>query len=94
MDFPSVLTHLAQAAPGEMATGWTYLAICAAFFCLCGLGCGYFIWRKGNMQMQDAELEVNKTAEELQALQEDLSEEEKGIRLEQESSEVVKILPP
>lgn len=43
--------------------------------------------------MQDAELEVKRTAEELQALQDDLREEEKGIRLEGESSEVEKIVP-
>lgn len=73
--------------------GWVYYLVCAAFFALCGLACGYFIWRKGNMQMHDAELEVRRTTEELQALQEDLREEEKGIRLESEDSEVEKIVP-
>ena len=83
---------MALALPGG-ESGWAYYVICALFFTLCGLTCGYFVWRKGNMQMQDAELEVKRTAEELQALQEDLSEEEKGIRLDGEGSEVEKVVP-
>ena len=83
----------AVAMPEEITFGWGYLVICAVFFALCGLICGYFIWRKGNMQMHDAELEVEKTAAELQALRTDLDEEEKGIRLEDENSEVEKIVP-
>lgn len=83
---------LAFAAPGG-ENAWVYYVVCALFFVLCGLACGYFIWRKGNMQMQDAELEVKRTAEELQALQDDLREEERGIRLESESSEVEKNVP-
>lgn len=45
------------------------------------------------MQMLDAELEVKRTAAELQALQEDLSEEDRGIRLDDEDSEVEKVVP-
>lgn len=74
-------------------SGWAYYAICALFFTLCGLGCGFFVWRKGHMQTQDAEMEVKRTEAELEALRLDLSEEEKGIRHEDESADVKKVVP-
>ncbi|MEM6280160.1 MAG: hypothetical protein AAF733_11815 [Verrucomicrobiota bacterium] len=73
--------------------GWVYYVVCAAFFTICGLASGYFIWRKGNMQMHDAELEVRRTTEELHVLREDLREEELGIRVESEETEIQKIVP-
>ena len=79
------------APPG--GSGLTYYLLCALFFAFCGLACGYFIWRKGHMQMQDVESEVKRTEQELQALMADLSEEEKGIRLEGESAEVNQVVP-
>lgn len=87
MSFQSAYPTSALAFPGGESS-WAYYGICALVFALCGLVCGYFIWRKGNMQMLDAELEVKRTAAELQALQEDLSEEDRGIRLDDEDSEV------
>ena len=56
-----------------------YFAICGIFFVLCGLACGYFIWRKGHMQMLDAELEVKRTENELEAAKEDLQLEEREV---------------
>ena len=56
-----------------------YYAICGIFFVLCGLACGYFIWRKGHMQMLDAELEVKRTENELEAAKEDLQLEEREV---------------
>lgn len=72
---------------------WIYYVICAVFFTLCGLASGYFVWRKGNMQMHDAELEVARTNQDLHNLQSDLREEEKGLRLESENKEVEEIVP-
>ncbi len=82
-----------QALIDGEAGGVAYFVICALFFTACGLVCGYFIWRKGHMQTQDAELEIKRTEEELQALRLDLSEEEKGIRFEGESAEIEKLVP-
>jgi len=53
-----------------------YYAICGIFFVLCGLTCGYFIWRKGQL---DAELEIKRTENELEAAKEDLHLEEREI---------------
>ena len=76
------LSSLAPAADilPENAYGWVYYAICALFFLLCGLFCGYFVWRKGHMQTLDAEFEVKRTEDELMALRHDLSLEEKELR--------------
>lgn len=63
---------------------WVHYLGCALLFVLAGLICGYFIWRKGNMQTQDAEIEVRRTEEELKRLRDDLSREEKLIRPEDE----------
>ncbi|MDF1823661.1 MAG: hypothetical protein P1U68_03405 [Verrucomicrobiales bacterium] len=87
------LQVIAIAFPKSEAAGLAYYAICALFFMFCGLACGYFIWRKGHMQTQDAEMEVKRTEAGLQALCLDLSEEEKGIRLESESAEIDKVVP-
>ena len=70
--------------------GWPYYAICALFFLLCGLFCGYLIWRKGSLQTQDAESEVVRTAEELEDLREDLRNEENLLRTGEEDAEVEK----
>lgn len=58
-----------------------YYAFCGIFFVLCGLACGYIIWRKGHLQMLDAELEVKRTEEELDAFQGDLQLEERELRV-------------
>lgn len=73
---------------GEM--GWHYYVICAAFFLLCGLFCGYLIWRKGHLQTQDAETEVVQTSKELKELREDLSNEESLLRTGDEGVEIEK----
>ena len=52
---------------------WIYYGVCGLFFLLCGLVCGYFIWRKGYLQTLDAELEVRRTEDELENLRHDLS---------------------
>tara|TARA_R110000850_G_scaffold10259_1_gene36820 strand:+ start:1363 stop:1644 length:282 start_codon:yes stop_codon:yes gene_type:complete len=57
-------------------SSWIYYSLCALFFTISGLACGYFIWRKGHMQMLDAELEVRRTDSELEALRKDLKLEE------------------
>ena len=57
-----------------------YYALCGIFFVLCGLACGYFIWRKGHMQMHDVELEVERTRDELEAVGGDLKLEEGELR--------------
>jgi|GEM_PF-2305165 len=58
--------------------GW-YYAVCAILFTLAGLVTGYFIWRKGSMQMHDAEAEIRRTSEEWKRLDEDLKVEESGL---------------
>ncbi|MDF1659716.1 MAG: hypothetical protein P1U58_19025 [Verrucomicrobiales bacterium] len=92
MSFSDELPLLNLAVAGGDG-GLVYYAVCAMFFALMGLGCGYFVWRKGHMQTQDAEMEVKRTEAELQALRLDLSEEEKGIRLEHESDDIEKVVP-
>lgn len=64
----------------EGQEGLIYFAFCGICFVLCGLACGYFIWRKGHMQMLDAELEVKRTKEELEAVGGDLQLEERELR--------------
>tara|TARA_R110002096_G_scaffold45372_33_gene121965 strand:- start:1523 stop:1792 length:270 start_codon:yes stop_codon:yes gene_type:complete len=59
---------------------WVYYALSGLFFVLCGLACGYFIWRKGHMQMLDAELEVQRTSTELESLRDDLDLEENELQ--------------
>lgn len=56
-----------------------YYVICAVVFTLAGLITGYFIWRKGTMQMHDAEAEIQRTGEELKRLTEDLKIEESAL---------------
>ena len=57
-----------------------YYGVSAVAFTFAGLICGYFIWRKGHMQMLEAENEVRRTSEDLKRLQEDLEAEENGLR--------------
>lgn len=64
----------------EGQESFIYYALCGIFFVLCGLACGYFIWRKGHMQMLDAELVVKHTEEELEAVGSDLQLEERELR--------------
>lgn len=71
---------------------YLYYALCALFFTLCGLGCGFFIWRKGYMQTLDTELEVKRTEEDLKRMREDLSAEERELRPEGDSAELDRIL--
>ncbi|MAS93170.1 MAG: hypothetical protein CMO55_08235 [Verrucomicrobiales bacterium] len=63
----------------EEPGGWIYYGLCALFFTLCGLCCGYFVWRKGHMQMLEAEMEVKRTEDELKSLRHDMSLEEQEI---------------
>jgi hypothetical protein len=56
-----------------------YYVVCAVVFTLAGLITGYFIWRKGSMQMHDAEAEIQRTGEELKRLTEDLKIEESAL---------------
>ena len=60
-------------------TGRVYYLICAALFTTGGMICGYFIWKRGHMQMLDAEIEIKLTASELKALREDIELEEKEL---------------
>jgi hypothetical protein len=68
-------------------TGWVYYVICAILFTIAGMICGYFIWKRGHMQMLDAEIEVKLTASELTALREDTQLEEKELIEKRESPE-------
>ncbi|MEC5128807.1 hypothetical protein VSU19_18740 [Verrucomicrobiales bacterium BCK34] len=61
---------------------WIYYAVSGLFFLICGVVCGYFIWRKGYLQTLDAELEVRRTEDELQNLRHDLSLEEDELSSE------------
>ncbi len=56
--------------------GKGYYVLCAILFLLLGLILGYFIWRKGHMQMLDAETEVRRTRKELDRLRDDLKAEQ------------------
>lgn len=67
------------ALSGLQLSGPVYYAVCAVLFTLAGLISGYFIWRKGHMQMQDAEDEVRKTRDELEKLRDDMKVEESGL---------------
>ena len=71
----SVLATLAIPEGAE----WIYYVVSGLFFLICGVICGYFIWRKGYLQTLDAELEVRRTEDELQNLRHDLSLEEEEI---------------
>jgi F0F1-type ATP synthase membrane subunit b/b' len=64
---------------GISVDGRWYYAACAFLFLLLGLVLGYFIWKKGHMQMLDAEAEVRRTREELARLKEDLKAEENEL---------------
>ncbi len=76
----SVLATLAIPEGAE----WIYYAVSGLFFLICGVICGYFIWRKGYLQTLDAELEVRRTEDELQNLRHDLGLEEDELSLESE----------
>lgn len=71
-----MLTFSMLAAVGAKAdfpfAEWWYYAGSAVAFSLAGLICGYFIWRKGNLQTHDAEGEVRRTHDELARLSADL----------------------
>lgn len=58
---------------------WAYYSLTCLFFVLSGLAVGYFIWRKGHMQTQDVELEVQLTRKELDAMESDLRLEKKVL---------------
>lgn len=64
----------------EDSSGWVYYVLCALFFLIIGMATGFFIWRKGHMQMLDAEAEVKRTSEELETLREDIAAEEAGVQ--------------
>ncbi len=65
--------------PGFGEERFWYYVVCALVFTMAGLVTGYFIWRKGAMQTQDAEVEIRRTAGELQRLSEDLKVEESAL---------------
>lgn len=65
--------------PAWLSDRVSYYVICAVIFTLAGLITGYFIWRKGTMQMHDAEAEIQRTGEELKRLTEDLKIEESAL---------------
>lgn len=81
--------HLSQAAvegsglgfaiPGIESDRLWYYVVCAVVFTFAGLITGYFIWRKGSMQMQDVEAEIQRTSGELKRLSEDLKIEESAL---------------
>jgi len=83
--FSGPSNSIAMIPTGEM--GWPYYVVCALFFLLCGLFCGYLIWRRGHLQTQDAEAEVARTAKDLDALKEDLRNEESLLRTDDEGEE-------
>jgi hypothetical protein len=65
--------------PGlEIDPFWYYVAS-AVVFTLGGLITGSFIWKKGAMQTHDAEIEIQRTSEELKRLTEDLKIEESAL---------------
>jgi len=72
--------------------GWLYYVLCALFFTICGIACGYFIWRKGHMQMLDAESEVTRAAGELEDLRSDLGREEEILREDGVGEEIDHVL--
>ena len=86
---PVLASLLAEAAAGGSGEGFAvpvleqdrlwYYGICAAVFTLAGLITGYFIWRKGTMQMLDAEAEIERTSGELKRLSDDLKIEESAL---------------
>lgn len=59
--------------------GWLYYGVCAGAFALTGFIAGYFIWRKGNMQTLDAEMEIQLNESELKNLSADLEREGKQL---------------
>ena len=59
--------------------GWLYYAVCAGVFALTGFIAGYFIWRKGNMQTLDAEMEIQLNESELKNLSSDLEKDGKKL---------------
>jgi hypothetical protein len=78
------LVFLSESIPlpgfeGLAVDGRWYYAACGFLFLLLGLILGYFIWKKGHMQMLDAEAEVRRTREELARLTEDLKAEENEL---------------
>ena len=86
------LSHLTPSSGlfGVLPTGdagWVYYAVCALFFLLMGLFCGFLIWRRGNLQTLDAESEVKKASQDLQDLREDLRTEESVLRTDEEGEE-------
>lgn len=70
----------------ELDNPWLYYTFCGLVFILAGVVCGYFIWRKGLMQTLDAEMEIEKTRQELQALREDVEKEEQNLKSGEKNS--------
>lgn len=86
---PGLASYLAEAAAGGSGQGFAlsgievdrlwYYVVCAVAFTFAGLITGYFIWRKGAMQMHDAEAEIQRTSGELKRLSDDLKIEESAL---------------
>jgi hypothetical protein len=77
-------TFLSESSPlpgfeGISVDGRWYYVGCAALFLFLGFVLGYFIWKKGHMQMLEAEAEVRRTREALARLTEDLKAEESEL---------------
>lgn len=76
MDAAFFLSVLEIPSLGEGRSGaLLYLALSAFGFALLGFVVGYFIWRKGDVQTLDAEIEVHRSAVDLDSLREELQRE-------------------
>lgn len=72
----------ALSLPDWGALDWgdiAYYAGCGFAFFTIGFATGYFIWRRGHMQLIDAENEVKNAADQLNRLQDDLKLEKSNL---------------
>lgn len=88
IDSPGILA----ATPPALLDGWVYYVACGVAFLLAGFLCGFVIWRKGNMQTQEAETEVRETEDELKLLREDILKEERELRPEDDGEAIDELL--
>lgn len=66
--------------------GIWYFAGGAALFLLVGFAFGYFVWRRGLMQVIELEAENRQSAETIESLSKELLEEESRIESEQKKA--------
>lgn len=86
-DHVSALAVALPAPLGELSNDWLYYAICGILFIIAGVICGYFIWRKGLMQTLDAEMEIEKTKQDLENLRASVEKEERELEVDREPAE-------